>query len=187
MDHYLDIEILPDPEFTPPLLMSVLYGKFHRALVSGRHGDLGASFPEHSQARQRVGKVLRLHGDSGTLDTFMSGGWLRGMADHVVVGGIQKVPANAQHRVVRRVQGKTNVERLRRRYAKRHDLSLEQSREVIPNAAESRIKLPFIMLRSLSTDRKFPLFIEHMPAQNSPVPGKFNTYGLSKTATVPWF
>jgi CRISPR-associated endonuclease Csy4 len=187
MNHYLDIQIRPDPEFTPQLLMSVLYGKLHRALVSGRQDDLGVSFPEHSRPRQKVGGVLRLHSDSGTLDKFMSGEWLSGMADHVVVSGIHKVPVDAQHRVVRRVQGKTNVERLRRRHAKRHDLSLEQAREVIPDAVESRIKLPFIMVRSQSTDRKFPLFIEHLPEQSSPVAGKFNSYGLSKSATVPWF
>ena len=187
MNYYLDIQIRPDPEFTPALLMSVLYGKLHRALVSGGHDNLGVSFPEHSRSRQMIGRVLRLHSDLRILDTFMSGGWLSGMADHVFVSGIQEVPVDAHYRVVRRVQGKTNVERVRRRHAKRHGLSIEQAREVIPDAAESHIKLPFIMLRSLSTDRKFPLFIEHLPEHSSPVAGKFNTYGLSKTATVPWF
>ena len=34
MDHYLDIRLLPDPEFPAPLLMNALFTKLHRALVS---------------------------------------------------------------------------------------------------------------------------------------------------------
>ena len=33
MDHYQDIQLLPDPEFGAPQLMSVLFAKLHRALV----------------------------------------------------------------------------------------------------------------------------------------------------------
>jgi CRISPR-associated endonuclease Csy4 len=39
---------------------------------------------------------------------------------------------------------------------------------------------------SQSTGHRFRLFAEHKPAP-FPVVGTFNAYGLSSTATVPWF
>lgn len=187
MDHFLNIEIRPDPEFTAPLLMSVLYGKLHRVLADMVMSDLGVSFPEHASKPRTLGGVLRLHSDSATLDRLMSSSWLTGMGDHVCVGSPGPVPKDVTHRVVRRVQGKTNAERLRRRHAKRHNISLEEARSIIPDSAECKLQCPFVMLRSQSTMRKFPLFIEHLPEQSAPVEGAFNSYGLSKTATIPWF
>lgn len=187
MDYFLNIEIRPDPEFTAPLLMGVLYGKLHRALADMAMSNLGVSFPEHASKPRTLGSVLRLHSDSATLDRLMSSPWLTGMRDHVCVVGPGPVPDGVTHRVVRRVQGKTNAERLRRRHVKRHNVSLEEARSIIPDSAECKLKYPFVMLRSQSTARKFPLFIEHLPEQSGPAEGEFNSYGLSKTATIPWF
>lgn len=44
MDHYLDLKLLPDPEFPEPQLMSALLSKFHRALHDLRRNDIGISF-----------------------------------------------------------------------------------------------------------------------------------------------
>ncbi|WP_152482130.1 type I-F CRISPR-associated endoribonuclease Cas6/Csy4, partial [Dickeya sp. DW 0440] len=33
----------------------------------------------------------------------------------------------------------------------------------------------------------FLLFVEHGPLQDTPVAGVFSSYGLSATATIPWF
>lgn len=34
MDHYLDIRVLPDPEFSAQTLLEALFAKLHRALVA---------------------------------------------------------------------------------------------------------------------------------------------------------
>jgi len=187
MDYFLNIEIRPDPEFTAPLLMGVLCGKLHRALADMAISNLGVSFPEHASKPRSPGSVLRLHSNLATLEQLMSSCWLSGMGDHVLVDSPCPVPADVTYRVVRRVQGKTNVERLRRRHAKRHSVSLEEARRIIPDSAECKLKYPFVMLRSQSTAQQFPLFIEHLPEQSVPTEGSFNSYGLSKTATIPWF
>jgi CRISPR-associated endonuclease Csy4 len=187
VDYYLDIQLRPTPESSQPLLMSVLYGKLHRALVTRGAGKLGVSFPDHSAYSRTLGMVIRLHADAGTLDSLMSSLWLGCMAGRIITGEILSVPSGVSYRVVRRVQGKTNVERLRRRYARRHGVALEEARRIIPAAAESRIKLPFVMLCSQSTGQKFPLFVEHLPERASPTEGEFSAYGLSATATIPWF
>jgi CRISPR-associated endonuclease Csy4 len=91
------------------------------------------------------------------------------------------------HRIVRRVQAKSNPERLRRRLAKRKNITLEQARELIPENAAQKLNLPFVTLQSASTGKLFRLFIEHMPVQPESQNGDFSFYGLSSTATVPWF
>ena len=37
MDHYIEIRVLPDPEFSEEMLMSALVAKLHRAL--GQRGQ----------------------------------------------------------------------------------------------------------------------------------------------------
>ncbi len=59
MDHYQDIQVLPDPEFTQETLMAALFAKLHRALGARGKGDIGVSFPD---VGIKPGARLRLHG-----------------------------------------------------------------------------------------------------------------------------
>ncbi|PPC74540.1 type I-F CRISPR-associated endoribonuclease Cas6/Csy4 [Pokkaliibacter plantistimulans] len=187
MDHYLDIRLRPDPDFTPPQLMSALYSKLHRALVAGQHDAIGVSFPLMEQQRAGLGGVLRLHGSATALDQLMSQPWLSGMHDHVERSALLPVPADAKHRTLRRVQAQSNPERLRRRLAKRHQLSEAEARERIPDSAAQQLKLPYLQLRSHSTGQHFRLFLQLSAEQATPLTGTFNRYGLSQTASLPWF
>jgi len=45
MDHYLEIRVLPDPEFSSEMLMAALFAKLHRVLGARGQGDIGVSFP----------------------------------------------------------------------------------------------------------------------------------------------
>jgi len=49
------------------------------------------------------------------------------------------------------------------------------------------LKEPFIRLKSTSTNQRYLLFIQQGKVVEEPITGDFNTYGLSKNATVPWF
>lgn len=187
MNSYIDIQILPDPEFTQPLLMSVLFAKLHRALVGLESRDIGVSFPRFELEPRTLGSVMRIHGMSVGISRLMEAQWLKGMSDHVRLVDILDVPSSANHRVVRRVQPTTNAERIRRRRIKRHQISEERARELIPDSVEENVSLPYVMIRSQSTGHKFCLFIEHMPIRDEPVEGQFSTYGLSSSATIPWF
>ncbi|WP_075204014.1 type I-F CRISPR-associated endoribonuclease Cas6/Csy4, partial [Serratia marcescens] len=42
-------------------------------------------------------------------------------------------------------------------------------------------------LKSLSTGQHFRLFVKQGQLQEKPTPGVFSFYGLSASATVPWF
>jgi CRISPR-associated endonuclease Csy4 len=188
--HYIDITLLPDPEFSHAHLMGALVAKLHRALVLGQTQDIGVSYPKHvvQPATQRtLGSVLRLHGTAVALDRLMAQDWLKGMRDHTQVSAVLAVPITAQHRTVRRRQFKTNVDRLRRRRMQRKGETAEQAAAAIPDGVERRPDLPFVQLRSSSTGQPFCLCIEHGPLLPQQVQGCFNAYGLGSEATVPWF
>lgn len=187
MDHYVDIEVRPDPEFPANQLMSALYAKLHRALAGQGCKRIGVSLPGVDKAGGHLGTRLRLHGELDALATLLACDWLAGMRDHVAVIPPARVPDSAQHRVVKRVQVKSSPERLRRRLMRRHGLSEQEACQRIPDEAARFTHLPFVQLRSTSTGQPFRLFIDQGPILPSAIPGDFNNYGLSQDATVPWF
>lgn len=188
MRYYIDIKLLPDPEFPPSFLMNALFAKLHRVLVQLDNHHLGISFPEVEKSKPTLGDKLRVHGPIDELKKLMAQNWLTGMNDHIEMRELTAVPDNVQHRCIQRVQVKSSAERLRRRYRKRHpDIPEEEVIARIPESMEKKVKLPFLQLNSQSTGRRFCLFLEHLPSQQQAVKGDFNSYGLSAEATVPWF
>lgn len=185
--HYIDITLLPDPEFSDTHLLGALMAKLHRALVQLRADDIGISFPEYRLRPRSLGGVLRLHGDETALQRLMVQPWLQGMRDHVKLTGVTPVPPGGTHRVVQRRQFKTNAERMRRRRIRRKGETAEQASAAIPDGIERRPDLPYVQLRSASTGQAFCLFVDQEAMPAGEVPGTFNSYGLSQGASVPWF
>lgn len=185
MDHYLDLRIRPDPEFPPQQLLNALYAKLHRALVTQPNWQIAVAFPEWKATQ--LGKLLRLVATRQDLDALMSSDWLRGMRDHLDIGVPAAVPVSTQYRRLVRVQAKSNAERLRRRAMKRHAMTPEQALQRIPDSVEKHLSLPYVHLQSGSSGQAFRLFLRHEPLQAEPSSGRFNAYGLSRTASIPWF
>lgn len=185
--HYINIELLPDPEFSPAHLLSALMAKLHRALVAQETSDIAIAFPQYQQQPRSLGQVLRLLGPEAALHTLLASDWLRGMRDHTQLSPLAPVPAEATHRHLSRRQFKTSAERLRRRRIKRKGETTEQAALAIPTSIERQPNLPFVHLRSSSTSQPFQLFLALSAPVASPVQGSFNAYGLSTTATIPWF
>lgn len=184
MNYYIDIKVLPDPEFTPSILMNALFAKFHRALVEAGHGEVGVSFP---QAQKTLGDRLRLHGSLSVLQRLMGISWLKGLTDYTSVSAITPVPDNCQYRVVKRVQAKSSVERMYRRSVKKGWLTTEEAEIRANDHMEQYLKLPFVQLKSHSSGQEFRLFIQQGKLLDSPEEGKFSAYALSCEATIPWF
>ena len=187
MANYLDIQLRPDPEFSAAHLLAALYAKLHRALVRLGASSIGVSFPRFDTSAHRLGDCLRLIGPADDLTRLMALDWLNGMRDHVNVGGAAPVPATALHRTLRRVQAKSNPERLRRRQMKRHGLTAAQAEQQVPDSVGERLDLPFIQVTSASTGETFRLFLRLGPPQSKLAAGGFNSYGLSTAATIPCF
>ncbi len=183
MDSYLDIHVLPDPEFSEEMLMAALFAKLHRALAA-RQGDIGVSFPQHAQ---KPGPLLRLHGTQLALSELEASRWRAGLGDYCRTGDIAPVPASCQWRTVSRVQVKSSPQRLLRRSVSKGWISEEQAVERLAKTAPQCCTLPYLNLKSLSSGQRFRLFICHGELVSEAVAGRFSSYGLSAQATVPWF
>jgi CRISPR-associated endonuclease Csy4 len=187
MNHYLDLRIQPDPEFTEVVLRAALIQKLHRALVQTRLTDVGIGFPKWVVETHKLGNLTRLHGSQQSLQTLQATDWLRGMRDHLVIGDVQLAPATSEHRHIKRLRPVVNMERIKRRQLRRHPDQVAEIEERFKGAHAQKIKAPLIRLYSSSTGETFPLLLELGPSSKDAVAGSFNSYGLSTTATVPWF
>ena len=187
LSHYIELHLRLDPEVAPTHLLAALYTRLHRALAAQGTTSIAVSFPDYSAERHTLGERLRLHGSEADLQPWATGEWLGSVRDHVNATPLLPVPADAQHRTLRRVQVKSSPERLRRRLMKRHSLTQEQASERIPDSLARTTPLPYVQLASTSTAQQFRLFLALGAAQEAAQTGCFNAYGLSTTATIPWF
>ena len=184
LTHYLDIHLRPDPEFPAAHLLSALYAKLHRALVLMGSKQIAVCFPKISH--RSIGSQMRLLGPASALNNLMAIDWSRGMRDHAQFESCLPVPLEHELATLHRVQAKSGTERLRRRQMKRHGMSYEQACDRVPEGKVRLLDLPFIQLSSSSSGQKFSLYLRMKPAASA-IEGVFNTYGLSHTATIPWF
>lgn len=187
MDAYLDIQILDDPEFKTVTLLNTLFSNLHRGLVQYGKQSIGISFPDFQEGIIHLGSRLRIHGCRDEIQNLMELNWIKGMQDYVSVSDIKNVPSDCKYRIIRRVQAKSNPERLRRRLIARKGIDAKAAKQAIPDSFAERLKLPYIALASHSTGQQFRLFVENLPIQEQAIHGIFSSYGLSPTATIPWF
>ena len=183
MDYYLDITLLPDPEFEEQVLLNALFSKFHRGMSQTVPGAVGVSFPD---VATRLGGRMRLHGSAEALDKLMSSGWMKGLGDYTRVSTVERVPADCQYRTVKRVQAKSAWNKRKRSIAKGW-LDEEEAEAKIPDSQQKKLKQPFVQIKSLSNGNDMRVYIEHGELLDAPATGTFNSYGLSSTATIPWF
>lgn len=185
MTHYQDIHLVPDEMTGAPVLMSLLFSRLHLALVQLHSTSIGVSFPELGRT---LGACLRLHGQQPSLVQLEALSWPGPLASHIRSGDVLPVPEKIQgYRTVSRRQFKSNPDRLRRRFARRHNLSVEEAAQYVPDGVTRMTDLPFLQVKSASTGQHFRLFVEHGCLREQDCPGSFSLYGLSATATIPWF
>lgn len=183
MDHYVEIKVLPDPEFGEIDLLNALFSKLHRHLGKIVDGRVGVSFPRYGHV---LGNCLRLHGKKEDLLKLMESDFLKGMRDYTSSTTVIPIPEIAGYRTVKRVQSKSAHNKRRRSIAKGW-LSEADAFERIPDSQQKTIKLPYAELKSLSNGNRMRVYVEHGSLQSTAVEGSFNAYGLSAYTTIPWF
>lgn len=191
MNFYLDITLLPDVEANIGFVWQKVYGQLHLALVEqrieGDHSAIAVSFPEYGDKAFPLGSKLRLFAKtSEQLQQLNLAKWLNRLTDYTHCTSIKEVPLVNQYACFKRMQFGSNIERLARRRVKRKGESLEEALMHYSGFKEQQSKLPFVNMQSLSKDCRFCLFIEQEIVEQEEE-GLFSCYGLSKTATVPWF
>ena len=187
MKYYLDITLLPDTEISFGFLWEKVYQQVHIALAENKSA-IAVSFPEYDDKTFPLGNKLRLFASTQSqLQQLDIGKWLNRLTDYCHYTSIKEAPQSVNTFVrFKRVQFDTNIERLARRRAKRKGESFEQAMKHFFGFKGQESKLPFINMTSLSKNERFRLFIKKEIIDQATT-GEFNCYGLSKTATVPWF
>lgn len=187
MDHYIDIKVKPNSEISTNQILAAILTELHKAMYTIHTNLVGISFPDIDTDQHSLGSRLRLHSSKSLLEQLISERSLSRMTDYAEITMALKVPLLLKHRTFQRVQVKSNPERLRRRYIRRHGTDELETIARIPDSVTKTLQLPFLQLASKSTGEYFKLFISPGVILDEPVSGLFSSYGLSRGATVPWF
>jgi CRISPR-associated endonuclease Csy4 len=191
MKVYIDITLLPSDDIGHYFLWEKVYQQVHLALVENQQPDgsssVGIGFPEFNGEKHRLGRKLRVFAPNReVIDKLNIHHWLSRLSDYVHLKDVSEVPvAVKSYERYNRLQTKSNVERLARRAAKRHNISYEQALKERNDLVPQQTNAPYIWMRSLSSDSRFKLFI--VKEEAGPAEGGFTTYGLSKGGCLPLF
>lgn len=176
-------------------LWSVFFTQLHLALVEqqNQHNNIsiGISFPEYRYEQKKggyLGTKLRVFAqDEFMLQQLDLTKWLSYLTDSIHCTEILEVPSNKVSKYVqyRRHHIKGSVEKLAKRRAKRHKISLDEAMKHFQHKINTS-DLPYIRLKSITTKQLFRLCIEKRE-HNKLIHDGFGTYGLSNSSTVPEF
>ncbi len=183
MRYYIDVAIKPDAEMRLNALLNSIYTKIHKALFDLGSTTIGVSFPRY---KVMLGNVLRIHGEETNLSDLENLDWVGGMKGYCQVSSIIPVPEVSKFRTVSRKQTTMSQAKLRR-IIKRESISKEDTKRYKEKMFSKGLNEPYLELVSISNRRKYRRYIEFGELLDQPVYGKFDQFGLSKTATVPWF
>lgn len=193
MKYYIEITLLPDAETGLGFLWQKMYQQIHLALVEIKDANekvnVGVSFPKYGGKTFPLGDTVRLFGKTPEdLKAIRLDHWLERLSDYVSMTGVQEVPQHIEtHACFKRKQPKMDFMKRVEKQAKRHGVSIEAALEHFKNYDKNNmLTLPFVSVYSQTWKQHFPLFIEKSGTP-SYMAGPFDTYGLSKEATVPWF
>ena len=183
MNYYIDIELLPDPEFKATVLMNSLFSKLHKGIFDLQSSAFGVSFPCYQST---LGNLLRIHGSTSDLEKLQQANWIGGMSGYCSISEILPVPDDSKFRTVSRKQttmSQSKLNRLLRRGSITEDEVKNYKAKMFTNGLDN----PYLELQSGSNGHRHRRYIEFGELLNKPVSGQFDQFGLSKTATVPWF
>lgn len=205
MKHYLDITLLPDAESNLGFLWHKVYKQIHFGLVGNKTTDgmslIAASFPEYGSKIFPMGSKIRLFcATEAQLKKLSIDKYLSRLTDYTHITPIKEVPLSVeQYACFSRKAVISNFLKKAVRRAEHLGKPLDEVIRFIEKQDKERgiiyeSTLPFINMESQQTKKsigssgqyKFRLFVKKT-AKTNEAQGHFSCYGLSKTATTPWF
>ncbi len=183
MNHYVEIVIKPDDEMRENVLRNKVYSKLHKALFELQSTEIAVSFPKY---KVLLGDVIRLHGTESKLSELQNTRWLGGLSGYCQVSPIQTVPDDVSYRVISRIQANMTEAKLRR-LIKRDSISESQIKQYKAKMFGMGLDNPYLELQSNSNGYKHRRYLQFGELKKESVEGRFDAFGLSKTATIPWF
>ncbi|MBE8233707.1 MAG: type I-F CRISPR-associated endoribonuclease Cas6/Csy4 [Endozoicomonadaceae bacterium] len=183
MNHYIDIQIKPDAEMRENVLLNKVYTKLHKALYALKSTAIGISFPHYAV---KLGKMIRIHGIESDLLALQSTKWLGGLSGYCDVSNITPIPDNVQYRTISRKQTTMSPAKLKR-LIKRNSIPPEDINQYKKLMFTKGLDNAYLEMESSSNGHKHRRFIEFGALRDLSTEGVFDSFGLSKIATIPWF
>lgn len=190
--YFVEITLLPDIETPLNILLGKVFHAIHHRLVELQDSEktvaIGLSFPEYKISPAWIGDKIRLFANDDTLlGSFNVKKVLSIYSDYLHITSIRQVPDDVKAYVrYRRYQPLNNMEALARRKAKREGVSYAEAIARYAQFSREQCPLPYIKMRSDSTNKTYSLFIRKDKADNDEA-FTFNTYGMSIKGAVPEF
>ena len=191
--YYQDLVLLANQEVSPSFLMSKVINALHLILVEGEHKtgsiNIGVAFPRYNKKKPTLGNIVRLFAyHTDVLSNLCSESRLLRLSDYIQKREILPVPDSVKEFVqYHRVQLKGNKERLMRRYAKRHQIDINQAEKVYASYNIPENDIPYVMINSLSTKQRFNLYVDEVLQAKNTESLVFDSYGLTKLGVLPYF
>ena len=199
MKFYQEITLIDQAEISPYFIWSKLYNQLHLAFAEQKDENdkvnIGVSFPQYifeektekQRAKINLGKKIRLFAQTESdLKKLDIRKWVERLEDYVHITSIREVPSSIKgYSIYKRKQVKSSAERLARHDEKKGRYSYENAFEHYKKFVKNT-DLPYIQMKSLTSEKHFKLFIEKQSAEKSETQ-VFSTYGLSSVSSVPEF
>lgn len=183
MNYYFDIKLRPESKMRENVLLNKTFTLFHKELFDLGSRSIGVSFPNY---RVKLGDIIRVHGIQEDLEQLDSKNWIEELAAYCSKSPITHIPENVKYRTISRKQANMSQAKLRR-LIKRGHITPEDAKEYKAKMFAQGLDNPYLELRSSSSGQNYRLFIAFGNLTDTPSIGEFNKFGLSKSATIPWF
>ena len=182
MNHYINIHIKHTRNSKLPVSLSKVYSKVHERLADLKSTTLGISFPRYSVT---LGDTIRLHGGEEELRRFKEASPLLD-EELCRISDIKNIPAKCQYRRVSRKQSNMSKAKLRR-LQKRGTIGEDKLKAYKIKMLQQGLDDPYVDLISKTNKQRYRRYFKFGPLTDTATEGKFDTFGLSKKASVPWF
>ena len=197
MTYYIELTLIDNPDFSSFELWSKVYTQLHIAFAeqADEQGKIayGVSFPKYRLIQQKklgyLGDKIRIFADSvEALEQLNLTHWLARLQDYVHILSARKVPEDKinGYATYFKVNPKLTVEQRVVHQAERRGISIEEAQEHFKALDLTETFEPYINMKSHTNDMNFRLIIGKKCIDEANI-GKFGSYGLSRTSTVPEF
>jgi CRISPR-associated endonuclease Csy4 len=102
------------------------------------------------------------------------------------ISPIQPIPDTSAFRTISRIQTTMSPAKLKR-LLNRGTISIENVKKYKAKMFQKGLNSPYLELESASSGHKYRRYIAFGELVDQPSDGTFDHFGLSKTATIPWF
>ncbi|MEQ1104473.1 type I-F CRISPR-associated endoribonuclease Cas6/Csy4 [Acinetobacter ursingii] len=197
MTYYIELTLIDNPDFSSFELWSKVYTQLHIAFAeqADEQGKIayGVSFPKYRLIQQKklgyLGDKIRIFADSvEALEQLNLTHWFARLQDYVHVLSARKVPEDKinGYAAYFKVNPKLTIEQRIVHQAERRGISIEEAQEHFKALDLTETFEPYINMKSQTNDMNFRLIIGKKRVDEANI-GKFGSYGLSRTSTVPEF